>query len=73
MQSDAPEDGQNYCPKRVEYVGMLYPVGDLVTEKLRHQITHRVQHDVSCITQSNAPEDGQNYCPKHVELIWIYQ
>jgi len=61
--------------------GMLYPntlpVGDLVTELLRHQITHRqriwVQHTISCITQSNAPEDGQNCYPKHVELIWIYQ
>jgi len=53
------------------------PVGDLVTEELRHQITHRqsiwVQHTIICITQSNAPEDGQNCCPKHVELIWIYQ
>ena len=61
--------------------GMLYPirmpVGDLMTEFLRHQITDRqscwVQHTTSCSVQSNAPEDGQNCCTKHVELIWVYQ
>ena len=52
------------------------PVGDLVTEEIRHQFieSQRIGYDITqAVLHSQAPEDGQNVCQKHVELNWIYQ